>query len=102
MRKSSTSPQSPAETITRAIIARLEAGTRPWIRPWSSAGSVRPLRACGTPYRGINTLWLWMAADAGRYSSPHWLTYRQAQRLGGHVRKGERGTNAIFYKAYSK
>lgn len=102
MRKHPSSPQSPADTITRAIIERLEAGTRPWVRPWSAAGASRPLRACGTPYRGINTVWLWMAAEAAGYVSPHWLTYRQAQLLGGQVRKGERGTVAIFYKAYSK
>ncbi len=102
MRKSSPLLRSPADTITEAIIERLEAGTRPWIRPWNAAGSARPLRACGTPYRGINTIWLWMAAEAAGHASPFWLTYRQAQLLGGQVRKGERGTTAIFYKAYSK
>jgi antirestriction protein ArdC len=55
---------SPAETITAAIISRLEAGTRPWVQPWTGASVSRPLRACGTPYRGINVLWLWMAAGA--------------------------------------
>jgi antirestriction protein ArdC len=91
---------SPAETITAAIVAKLEAGTRPWIQPWTGASISRPLRACGTPYRGINVLWLWMAAEAGGHGSPYWMTYRQAQRLGGQVRKGERGTIAIFYRAY--
>jgi antirestriction protein ArdC len=58
------------------------------------------LRACGTPYRGINVLWLWMAAEAAGHSSPFWLTYRQSQLLGAQVRKGERGTVAIFYRTY--
>ena len=99
-----TAPSRPtaADTITRAIIERLEAGTRPWVRPWTGTGVSRPLRACGTPYRGINTLWLWMAADAAGHSSPYWLTYRQAQIQGGQVRKGERGTLAVFYKSYRK
>ena len=102
MRNAAASRSSPADTITQAIIERLEAGTGPWVRPWTGASVSRPLRACGVPYRGINTLWLWMAAEAGGYSSPYWLTYRQAQLEGGQVRKGERGTIAIFYKAYSK
>ena len=99
-----TAPSRPtaADTITQAIIARLEAGTRPWVRPWTGTGLSRPLRACGTPYRGINTLWLWMAADAAGHSSPYWLTYWQAQLQGGQVRKGERGTVAIFYKSWRK
>lgn len=100
MGKTSASRPSAADTITRAIIARLEAGTRPWVRPWTGTSVSRPLRACGTPYRGINVLWLWMAADAAGWSSPYWLTYRQARIQGGQVRKGERGTVAIFYKSY--
>jgi antirestriction protein ArdC len=40
---------SPAETITAAIIDRLEAGTRPWVQPWTGASVSRPLRASGTP-----------------------------------------------------
>lgn len=91
---------SPAETITAAIVERLEAGTRPWVQPWTGASVSRPLRACGTPYQGINVLWLWMAAGAAGHSSPYWMTYRQSQLLGGQVRKGERGTVAIFYRAY--
>lgn len=76
--------------------------TRPWVRPWTGGAVSRPLRAGRTPYRGINVLWLWMAAEAGGFSSPFWLTYHQAQLQGGQVRKGERGTIAIFYKSYSK
>ena len=91
---------SPAETITAAIVERLEAGTRPWVQPWTGASVSRPLRACGTPYQGINVLWLWMAAEAAGHTSPFWMTYKQAQLLGGQVRKGERGTLAIFYRTY--
>jgi antirestriction protein ArdC len=91
---------SPAEMITAALVERLEAGTRPWVQPWTGASVSRPLRACGTPYQGINVLWLWMAAEAAGHSSPFWMTYRQAQLLGGQVRKGERGTVAIFYRTY--
>jgi len=98
--KHAVSRPSPAETITAAIVERLEAGTRPWVQPWTGASVSRPLRACGTPYQGINVLWLWMAAEAAGHSSPFWMTYRQSQVLGGQVRKGERGTVAIFYRAY--
>lgn len=102
MGRTETSRPTAADTITSAIIARLEAGTRPWVRPWTGTSVSRPLRACGTPYRGINALWLWMAAEAAGHSSPYWLTYRQAQLQGGQVRMGERGTVAIFYKSHRK
>lgn len=93
---------SPAQTITDAIIARLEAGVRPWKKPWTGVPTLRPLRSCGTPYRGINTFWLWLVADMLGYASPFWMTYNQAQALGGQVRRGERSTIAVFYKAYGK
>lgn len=93
---------SPAQTITDAIVDRLETGTKPWVRPWTGQASPRPLRACGTPYRGANFIWLGLVADMMGYLSPYWMTYRQAALLGGQVRKGEKATSAIFYKSYSK
>lgn len=93
---------SPATRITGEIIARLEAGTRPWVRPWRGVPVSRPLRACGVPYQGMNVFWLWMVADMAGYASPFWMTYAQARKLGGQVRKGETSTMAIFYKSYVK
>ena len=102
-RKSSTgSTQSPAARITQEIIARLEAGTKPWVQPWRGVPVSRPLRACGIPYRGMNVFWLWMVADMCGYASPYWMTYNQAQGLGAQVRKGEKSALAIFYKSYTK
>jgi len=78
--------------VTAAIVAELEKGERPWMKPWNAAhaaGSItRPLRHNGLPYSGINVLMLWMAAMEKGYSAPIWMTYRQAVELGGHVRKG--------------
>lgn len=94
-------PQDPHTRITDRILAELEQGVRPWLKPWSSdalAGRVtRPLRATGEPYRGINVILLWMEAVASGYASPTWMTYRQAQALGAQVRKGERGAPVVYY-----
>jgi antirestriction protein ArdC len=83
--------------ITALIVEHLERGVRPWIQPWASGRPVtRPLRACGTPYRGINTLVLWAATMTRGYRSPYWLTYRQARELGGYVRAGEHGVPVVY------
>ncbi|KNH02123.1 antirestriction protein [Qipengyuania citrea LAMA 915] len=50
----------------------------------------------------MNTFWLWMMAEASGFASPYWMTYRQCAKLGGHVRKGEKSSIAIFYKTYEK
>ena len=97
-----TDKPSPADIITGAIIDKLEAGVRPWVKPWRPGLGGRPLRATGEAYRGINCFWLWLVAESAGYNSRTWMTYKQAQALGGQVREGERSQIAIFYKSYSK
>ncbi len=86
--------------ITNRIIAELETGTRPWLKPWNAehaAGRItRPLRHNGIAYRGINVITLWLTATARGYACPIWLTYKQAQALGGQVRKGEQGELVVY------
>lgn len=86
--------------VTDRIIADLENGIRPWMKPWHAehvAGKItRPLRHNGTPYRGINILLLWGEAMAKGYTAPIWMTFKQALELDAHVRKGERGSLVVF------
>lgn len=89
------------DQITHRIIAELEAGCVPWVRPWRSEGagvSIGMPRNAGTrrPYSGINILILWDAAVRHGYAAQGWLTFRQALALGGCVRKGERGTTVVY------
>ena len=79
--------------VTEKIINLLEQGIVPWRRPWTSAGLPRNL-VSKKPYRGINHFLL----SASKYVSPFWLTMRQANELGGHIRKGEESTVVVFWK----
>lgn len=97
-----TEKPSPADIITNTIIDRLEAGVRPWVKPWRPGLGGRPLRVTGEPYRGINCFWLWLVAESAGYSARTWMTYKQAQTLGGQVRQSEKSQFAIFYKTYTK
>jgi antirestriction protein ArdC len=86
--------------VTDRIIADLEKGIRPWMNPWHAehaAGKItRPLRHNGTPYRGINILLLWGEAMAKGYTTPIWMTFKQALEVDAHVRKGEHGSLVVF------
>ncbi|SEO15501.1 ArdC family protein [Palleronia pelagia] len=88
------------DRITTRIIDSLEAGVRPWLKPWNAehaAGKItRPLRHNGQPYSGINVFMLWMEAESAGYIAPIWMTFRQARELGGHVRKGETGSLVVY------
>jgi antirestriction protein ArdC len=87
------------EEVTARIIAELEEGRLPWVQPWESAacGCGMPENAAtGRLYSGINVLMLWAAVIDGGFRSQRWLTFRQALGLGGHVRKGEKGTIVCY------
>jgi antirestriction protein ArdC len=87
------------QEVSARIVAELERGAAPWVKPWSAtAGMNTPCNAVtNRPYSGCNVVLLWMARAAG-YRAPRFLTYKQALELGGHVRKGERGTRVYFVK----
>lgn len=86
--------------VTQKIIADLENGVRTWLKPWNAehiAGRIsRPLRANGTPYKGINVIMLWASAVEQGFSCRSWMTYRQAQAINAQVRKGEHGTLVVY------
>lgn len=79
--------------VTEKIINLLEQGIVPWRRPWASTGLARNL-VSKKPYRGVNLFLL----AATKYVSPLWLTMKQANELGGSVRKGEHSQIVVFWK----
>jgi antirestriction protein ArdC len=92
--------------VTNKIIASLEQGVRPWVKPWSAeytAGRItRPLRHNGQAYRGINVLMLWGDAVEKGFVSPFWLTYKQAMEMKANVRKGEHGSTVVYADRFTK
>src|SRR5580658_3737028 len=80
------------EEVTNRILKQLEAGLIPWRKTWNT-GLPKSLTT-GKEYRGINILMLTISA----YSSHYWVTYRQTELLGGHVRRGEKSTTVIYWK----
>ena len=79
-----------AET-TQRILKKLDEGVIPWRKTWASG--LPASLSTGREYRGINILILSTAGYASRY----WVTFREALRLGGNVRKGEKGTPVIYW-----
>ena len=90
------------QEVTDRILEALEAGTKPWIRPWNpdqAAGPQSPFNATtGKHYRGINVLLLAIDPRAFASGDPRWMSYQQAKEQGWQVRKGEKATTIFFYK----
>ena len=89
------------DEITDKIIAELEAGRVPWVQPWGTAAAKAPLAmpqnaSTQRQYSGVNVLILWGSVIEHGFAGQSWLTFRQALSLGGHVRKGERGTTVVY------
>jgi antirestriction protein ArdC len=83
-------------TVSARIIAELEGGAAPWVRPWSATpGQNVPQNAVSNrPYSGCNVILLWLARERG-WKTPRFVTFKQALEAGGHVRKGEHGQMSI-------
>ncbi len=85
--------------VSARIVAELERGAAPWVKPWSATpGQNVPQNAVtNRPYSGCNVILLWLARNRG-WAAPRFLTFRQAIEAGGNVRKGEHGTKVYFVK----
>lgn len=92
--------------ITEKIVSDLEAGVKPWMKPWSAVNTdgriTRPLRHNGQPYSGMNVLLLWSEQMSRGFSSAMWMTFKQALELGASVRKGESGATVVFASRFTK
>ena len=91
------------QNVTDKIIAALDQGVIPWIKPWSAprGGQPQPFptnAVSGRAYRGINIPLLWCEAQLRGFSDDRWLTFNQARQAGGHIRKGEHSTLAVLYQ----
>jgi antirestriction protein ArdC len=85
--------------VSARIVAELERGAAPWVKPWSvTLGQNVPQNAVtNRPYSGCNVILLWLARNRG-WATPRFLTFRQSLVAGGNVRKGEHGTKVYFVK----
>jgi len=90
--------------VTARIITELEQGRLPWVQPWdaSKCPCTMPHNAASERnYSGINVLILWAAGLEQGFGSQRWVTYNQAVKAGGHVRRGERGTVICYADSFT-
>jgi len=85
------------QLVTDRIIAHLEKGTPPWRCTWSKYGLARNYSSMHT-YKGINALMLNLSGHA----IPYFLTMKQANDLGGKVKKGSKAERVIYYNIVCK
>ena len=75
--------------VTDRIIAQMEQGSIPWKKPWI-ANAKAISHTTGKAYSLLNQMLL---GRPGEY-----ITFKQCQEAGGHIRKGEKASMVVFWK----
>lgn len=91
------------ERVTNELIAAIEAGAGEWNMPWTKLGSLDTPRSIdGRYYRGLNVMILHFTAMDLGYTSGVWGTYDAWAKHGGQVRKGEKSTEVVLWKPFTR
>lgn len=81
------------EILTEKILTLLNRGVIPWQKKWNATTQWPRNLISKRRYRGVNVFLLLME----EYSSPYWLSFRQASSKGWKIRKGEKGSLIVYY-----
>jgi antirestriction protein ArdC/DNA polymerase III epsilon subunit-like protein/energy-coupling factor transporter ATP-binding protein EcfA2 len=85
-----------ADRVSALVIQAIEAGgLPPWQKPWSEAGNdgILPFSVTSNKaYKGMNIMILWSAQQINGWTDNRWVTFAEAKKRGGSVKKGEKGT----------
>ena len=87
-----------AKQVSGEIIEQIKKGTAPWMKPWKPGEQIGATNvATGKAYTGGNSLYLMSRQISEGRGDNRWGTYRQIEAMGGQVRRGEKGTQVLFY-----
>ena len=84
--------------VAQEIINMIEAGTVPWMQPWTGGLNLPHNGGSGRRYRGMNSLMLSYYSQKKGYTDPRWYTFNQIKNAGAHLRKDEHGVKVEYWK----
>ena len=94
------------DEVYKSISAKLikaieEADGDKWEAPWykNNAFPKNPTNN-NRPYSNTNLLFLMFAQEEKGYTKPLWATYKQWEKAGGQVRRGEKGTGILVPRVF--
>jgi antirestriction protein ArdC len=90
-------PTDVYQLITDRFITALEGGTIPWRKPWNEQYGAPRNYVTGRAYTGVNAFLLHYSSEV-----PFFLTYNQANEMGGYVRKGAHGFPIVYFQVSTK
>lgn len=93
------------QIVTDRILACLDSGVMPWVKPWKG-GYSQPYNMFsmnpdkGNFYHGINTMLLWSTG----YKDSRWLTFNQAAKAGIEIKEDQKKNSypVVFWRFLDK
>lgn len=86
------------QLVTDRIMEALEQGIIPWRKTWVGGAKHAVNWVSKRAYTGINAL----LTNLTPYEHPYFITFKQANALGGRVRKGAKSIPVVFWKKVLK
>ena len=87
-----------AKKVSSEIIDQIKRGVAPWQKPWKPGEQISAENfSTGQKYSGGNSLYLMSRAIRDGRGDNRWGTYNQIREAGGQIRKGEKGTQVLFF-----
>ena len=87
-----------AKKVSDELIEQIKRGVAPWQKPWKPGERISAENfSTGKRYTGGNSLYLMSRAIRDGRGDNRWGTYNQIREAGGQVRKGEKGTQVLFF-----
>lgn len=99
LRTDSKAANAQRDMMVERILAEIESGTAPWMKPWSSEAlaAMQPHNAVSNKtYRGVNLFWLMLIQESMQTTDGRWMTFKQAKDNGYSVKKGHKGVQVIY------
>lgn len=97
--------QEISEKVTAMVVQAIENGEElPWNKPWTSKNifSLPYSVTSNKPYRGFNIISLWITALNNGWEDNRWITFNEAKKRGGSVKKGSKGTPVVHWSPVVK
>lgn len=97
--------QEISEKVTAMVVEAIERGEElPWNKPWTSDNIFSTPHSVTTnkPYRGFNIFILWATAMSNGWEDNRWITFNEAKKRGGFVKKGSKGTQIVNWSPVKK
>lgn len=89
------------DQLVKMFLSVLEEDKKDWKQGWTSSSiHINPIT--NKNYKGMNYLQLNLTSYTKGYIDPRWCTFKQADKAGWKIKKGEHGTPIEFWSLYDK